>query len=115
MHEVSIAWNIFKIVEEELIKNDSIGKLKIVKLKVGRLTAVVPAALDFAWGAIIKGTGLDGSKLEMEEIPILLKCNSCNKEFTIDEPVFICTECDSTSTEILTGNELDIISLIIND
>ena len=115
MHEVSIASNIFRIVLSELEKQPNSPDLKIVKLKVGRLTAVVPDALEFAWNAIIKGSPLDGSQLEMEEIPILLKCHDCGNEFKIDDPVFICTDCSSTNTELLSGDELDIISLIVDD
>ena len=114
MHEVSIASNIFKIVLDELKSQESFPVLKKVRLKVGQLTAVVPEALDFAWTAITKGTELEGSELEIEEIPILLKCHSCGVEFNIDNPIFICESCGSKNTELLTGDELDLISLIVD-
>ena len=41
------------------------------------------------------------------------KCKDCGNEWTITEPVFKCTTCDSGSLEILSGRELDIESIEI--
>ena len=113
MHEVSIASNIFKIVLNELKNQEPFPVLRKVRLKISQLTAVVPEALDFAWTAITKGTELEGSELEIEEIPILLKCHSCGVKFNIDNPIFICEKCNSKETELLSGDELDLVSLIV--
>ena len=113
MHEIAIASNLYKIVLDELGKNEPITRLKKIKLKIGKLTAVVPEALTFSWAAITNDTQLEGSELEIEDIPILLKCNSCGEEFTIEYPIFICTKCNSTKTQIIKCRELDIVSLIV--
>lgn len=115
MHEVSIANNIFKIVREELRKNsENEADLKRVKLNIGRLTAVVPEALEFAWNAITQDTPFEGTNLAISEIPVIIKCHECNKESTLETPVFICSHCGSRKTELVSGDELDIISLVID-
>ncbi|HDS09750.1 MAG TPA: hydrogenase maturation nickel metallochaperone HypA [Firmicutes bacterium] len=115
MHEVSIANHIYKIVLNELEKQEKFPKLQKIKLKIGKLSAVVPDALDFAWNAIVKGTNLENSILEIEEIPVILKCHDCKSEFNIEYPVFLCENCGSNNTELMSGDELDIVSLIIDE
>ena len=37
-----------------------------------------------------------------------VKCEDCQHEFTIDEPIFMCPKCDSFNTELISGKELYI-------
>ena len=44
---------------------------------------------------------------------MVARCKDCDTRWTIDEPVFTCTACESGSLEILSGRELDIVSIEI--
>ncbi len=45
MHEMSLVQNIIDIVEQEMDRH-GVEKLKAIHLAVGRMSAVVPAAVD---------------------------------------------------------------------
>lgn len=115
MHEMGIAMQIVEMsiasIPEEM-KNIQVER---VNLKVGKLAAVIPGSLRFCFDIVAKDTPLSGAKLYIEEIPVIVKCNDCNKESVIKELSFKCGACSSGSIEILSGRELDIESIEIAD
>ena len=90
-------------------------RVEKVNLKVGKLSAVVPSSLRFCFEIAAKDTPLSGAELDIEEIPVVAVCKKCNTEWTITGPAFTCEKCNSGSIEIISGRELDIISLEIAD
>jgi hydrogenase nickel incorporation protein HypA/HybF len=113
MHEFAIAENVKKIVEESV--EDKTMKVCKVKLKVGKLRAVVPDFLMSCFQYTIEGTSIQDAELDIEEIPVRCKCKNCGSDFTIDEPLFICTICGSQQIDILTGMELLVESIEIEE
>lgn len=113
MHELTIAENISKIVQKNL--PDKTVKVYKIRLKVGKLTAVVPDALRFCFQAVAQGTPAAHATLEIEEVPARANCTNCNLKFTIDEPCFLCPNCHSGNIEFTSGRELFIQSFDIED
>lgn len=115
MHEMGIAMQIVDIAVSSIppgIKNPVVAR---VNLRIGKLTAVVPASLTFCFDIATQGTPLAGAKLSIEEAPIVARCKSCGNEWTITTPDFICGKCQSGQVDILSGRELDIVSLELAD
>jgi hydrogenase nickel incorporation protein HypA/HybF len=110
MHEMPIAENIFRIVEQQKILNN-LKKVYKINLKVGKLTTVVPACLEFCFQVISKGTEFENVKLEIEIVPFRIKCKKCEKEKEISNFFLLCPECGSQEIEILSGRELSIESI----
>lgn len=116
MHEMSIALNIFRIVREKLEElYGDVRPVRKVRVLVGKMSAVVPSALEFCFEMGGKGTIFEGAKLEIVEIPLRVRCADCGKEMILDEPFFFCRMCDSFNLEILSGKELDIDSFEVDD
>lgn len=115
MHELSIAQEIITIVKDNL--PDSSSKVKIVRIKVGKLSGVLSDSLKFCYDSLVQNTELDGSNIEIEEIPLKLYCKKCEYEFINDDFVFYCTKCGSSEIELKEGNELFIseIELLNNE
>ena len=111
MHEMGIALQIVEIATASLPANLGEARVTAVNLKIGKLAAVVPESLRFCFDVAVKDTLLTGAKLVIEEVPVVARCKDCNAQWTIDEPVFICKNCQSGSLEILSGRELDIESI----
>ncbi|MBW2433683.1 MAG: hydrogenase maturation nickel metallochaperone HypA [Deltaproteobacteria bacterium] len=111
MHEMGIALQIVEIATASLPADLGEARVTAVNLKIGKLAAVVPESLRFCFDVAIKDTALAGAKLVIEELPVVAKCNDCNVQWTIEEPVFVCQTCQSGSLEILSGRELDIESI----
>lgn len=109
MHEMSIAQSILSILEDEMTKRD-IAKLKRVVIKNGALAGVVSDALMFAWTALTPGTRFEGTDLELEEIPLKVRCGECGEEFLPDDTKYMpCPKCEALlGHEVLEGKELYI-------
>lgn len=107
MHEMSIAQSIVEIVEETL-QNEENPKVSRVFVNIGELVAVVPESLDFCYTVITEGTPLANSKLIIEEIPVMVLCKGCGKEFRVEGFVFRCPYCQGSELKTLTGRELTV-------
>jgi len=108
MHELSIAQSLVGIIQDEMEKH-GLTKLLTVRVKYGRLAALVPDALSFAFEACTLGTPMEGVQLELSEIPILLKCSECETEFSPERgDLFMpCPECgEGLGHQVLQGKEL---------
>ena len=115
MHEMGIALEIAKIAQESVPDNLENARVRIVNLKIGKLAAVVPESLKFCFEIATKDTPMEGAELNIEEIPVTARCNECGASWTAEQPNFICEKCDSGAVELLTGRELDIVSLEVEE
>ena len=105
MHELSIVASLFEILEEKA-KEEKAKKILSVKLKVGALSGVVPEFLETAFDIYKKDTIAAESKLEIEKVPLKIRCQRCGAEIVKDDFVFICEKCDSMELKTLSGTEL---------
>lgn len=105
MHELSIVANLFEILEEKA-KEKKAKKILSVKLKVGALSGVVPEFLETAFNIYKEDTIAAKSKLEIEKVPLKIRCQQCGTEMVKDDFVFICEKCDSRELKTLSGTEL---------
>ena len=112
MHELSIAKSIKEIVEGEMEKHGMMSRIECVKLVIGGIHAVVPEALKFNFKILCKGTKLEGTRLEITEIPVKGECGKCGVLFDMTAHFFICTSCGSTDVSIKGGDEFFIESII---
>ncbi len=115
MHELSIAMSIIDGVTEAQ-KTQGFGRVRKVFLKLGPLSGVDKEALLFCYGSATEGTGLEGSELEFEEVPLSGECKHCGKVQPAQSAQrLFCAECDNPMPELVTGKELEIASLEIDD
>jgi len=105
MHELSITQGLLQIVLEEASKH-SISKVRLVKLRIGQLTAVEPLSLTFCFELLTRDTLAEGADLEIDVVPIKRKCPNCLEVFETDEFSFVCPACSSVNTDLITGREL---------
>ena len=111
MHEMGIATEIVRIVTDSIPPDLTQPKVARVNLKVGKLAAVVPQSLLFCFEIAAKETVVEGAQLNIEEIAVSARCDSCANVWEISEPVFQCPQCGGTDVEMLSGRELDIESI----
>ena len=110
MHETSIAQSIIESVEE-FAKERNYERIKAVNVRVGKMTAVLPDALLFAFDALKEKTSLENARLIIKDIPITLSCRECKATFRPDAIRLSCPKCGSIKTDVLAGKELDIESI----
>jgi hydrogenase nickel incorporation protein HypA/HybF len=78
-----------------------------IRLKVGRLAAVVPDALRFSFDVCTHGTVLEGARLEIDVIEGRGRCRRCGAELSIPSYGCLCA-CGGADIEVLAGDELRI-------
>lgn len=114
MHELSVAQNIIEAVKQSVSEID-LPKVKSIKLKIGEFSNVVIYSLLFSLEAITKDTELKNLNVDIENIPFKAKCNDCRRDFTNEFMIMICPECNSKNTVIVSGEELELVEIEIND
>lgn len=110
MHELAIASNIIEIAA----KNANGATILRLTLEIGRLSGVVPDAIQFCLEASSPGTPLEGAQLEIVEIPGLGRCSQCGAEIALELPYGIC-DCGNTRLEMIRGQELAIKELELEE
>lgn len=115
MHEMGIAMEIVEIAKASIPADMQDAKVRRVNLQVGKLSAIVPDSLRFCFELVVKETPLDGAELVIEELPVVARCKDCHNEWTVAQAVFTCSACQSGSIDLLSGRELDITSIEIED
>jgi len=111
VHEAAIAQSLLEIVKEQALLHGA-RRVSRVRVRVGALSGVVPEALTFAFEAMSKGGIAEGAVLEVEEVPSRIRCEDCGVfEGT---PFLVCPNCGKLA-ELLSGRELEIISMEIED
>ncbi len=112
MHELSLALNIVEIATEEMKKVDD-GKILSIELEVGTLSGVVIDALEFALEVTVKGTILEGARVDIHQIDARAICNQCQQIFTVTDLFTPCPQCHSFDNRLIQGDELRLKSLLI--
>lgn len=79
-----------------------------LRLRVGRLSGVVPEAMRFAWDVVRAGTIAADASLEIETVAAVVWCDGCRAEFECADFLAGCPHCHRPSVELRHGRELEI-------
>ena len=122
MHEMSIVEALLEAVQRARVdalrresRVHSDGRVLAVHVRVGGLRQVVPETLQFCYEAATRDTSLAGSRLEIERVPATARCRECRAEFAVEDNWFECPRCQTVGAELLTGQELDLTSIELEE
>lgn len=107
MHEMTIAQNIIRIVEESRGK-EAFEKVHSISIEIGALAAVDSAALQFSFEAAIEHTPLQGARLVIFNIEGIALCSECNQQVRIQQYYDACPLCGCYQLELLQGAEMRV-------
>ena len=83
-----------------------------VHLRIGRLRQVVPDTLTYCWGLVTAGGPLGGSRLDIDEVPVVLACRPCGASTEVaDVLVLACGVCGSVDVEVSEGEDFLVTSI----
>ena len=115
MHELGIAFHISDSVEKIAIENN-VKAVSRVMLEVGEVSTVIPDYLTDVWNWNRKLTQyLKDCELDIEIIKAVTYCEDCKKEYPTVEFGRICPYCKSEKTYLVTGNEINIKEIEVED
>lgn len=115
MHEYSIVRGVLDAVVPAA-RDAGAARITKVRLRVGEMTEVVRESLDFMWDLCCEERGAiaEGAQLDVETVMPRSACLSCGAEFEHDRFHLHCPTCGSASTMLLSGRELDIVSMDVD-
>jgi hydrogenase nickel incorporation protein HypA/HybF len=110
MHELSIAMSIVELAQEEAEERGV--KVNAVHLKLGALSGVVKHALLSSYEMACDDTPLQGSRLVIEDVAVVIFCPNCKVQRPLSSiQFFCCAECGAPASEIVQGKELEVVAL----
>ena len=119
MHELSIVTSIVETVTETLaaLPDSSRGaRVLEVRLRVGALASVIPESLEFCWGIVSEGTPLEGSRLAVNVLPVVVHCAPCGIDSELEGvQSFRCPQCGEPCYDLRQGRELEIEAIEIDE
>ncbi|MGD0830749.1 MAG: hydrogenase maturation nickel metallochaperone HypA [Terracidiphilus sp.] len=115
MHELSIVTSIVESVTESLEAYPGARVLE-VRLRVGALASVVRESLEFCYPIAAEGTPLEGSRLVVNVLPVVMHCAPCDQDVELEGvQSFRCPRCGEPCSEMRQGREMEIESIEIDE
>ena len=114
MHELGIAASILESVEKEALRHPD-GRITKVGVKIGELSGVDRDALQFGFEVLVKDTAWEQLVLELESVPRVQRCAKCAYEFRMTEFDPRCPLCGEFATQCISGEELDIAYMEVDE
>lgn len=114
MHELSIAMGIVDAALDEAQRRSV--QVSAVHLRLGALSGVIKDAVLFSYEVACQDTPLQGSRLIVEDVPVVVFCPQCQQRRTLNSvQLFSCPECSAPTRDILQGKELEVFALEVQD
>ena len=115
MHELSIALSILDIAEQEACSHGG-ARVEAIHLRLGPLSGIVKDALVSAYELACERTAFEGSRLVIEDVPIVVYCSKCDAERPVRSIDWLCcAECDTPAFDIRRGREMEISALELSE
>ncbi len=110
MHELSLSRS---ILDAALAHADG-RPVVAVDVTAGALRQVVPSTLSFYFEIVSRGTSCEGAQLRTHVAPARLRCG-CGREWELHEPAFRCPRCSGGEVTVLSGEELTVDSIEVQE
>ena len=115
MHELALAEGIVGIAQRQ-IEIYSAWRVNSIKVLIGDAVAVDPGSLRFGFEVMAKSIPeLEGAVLEIQNAPHRGRCRVCGDEFAIVDYIASCPACGSSSVDIISGTEFQVLEMDIDD
>lgn len=110
MHEMALSQGIVDVIREQA-DAQGFDRVKIVRLVIGSLSHVEPAAIEFCFDAVSRGTVAEGAVVEIERPPGQAFCMPCGTTVPIAERHDPCPLCGGHEMVLVGGEELRVKEL----
>lgn len=115
MHELGVVFHIADSVEK-IAKENGVTHIRRVGLEIGEVSTVIPDYLIDVWKWNCKKNELfTDCELTVETIPAVTFCTDCEKKYETVKHGKTCPYCGSESTYLVTGNELIIKEIEVDE
>lgn len=109
MHELSLCMSIAELVQEHA-RHAGVSRVTRVVVEIGMAAPVDPQALQFSFPVVTADTLMQGAALDIQRVPLRLRCKVCGLESEPVSPHEPCTSCGAFQREVLAGREMRVLS-----
>lgn len=113
MHELSIAVSLVEEVEAILSKENA-EKVLSLEVSIGEISGVEREPFEFCFPLAAEGTALEKARLEIKEVPAVVRCGDCQTQSHPEVPFFVCANCKSSNVRIEEGRDFLLTSLEVS-
>jgi hydrogenase nickel incorporation protein HypA/HybF len=114
MHELSIAQNLIEIASEAAQKAGA-TRVRELRLRLGALAGVSVESLLFCYDIAAQGTLLEGSRLCIDEAPVVIFCADCKAEHDLPAIVDMCCPvCGATRVQVRSGRQMELSAIEVD-
>ncbi len=112
VHEMAIAQSVLEIVLDEC-RVHGIATVDRIAVQVGALAAVVPEALRFCFQVVAQGTPAEKAVLDIETVPVVMRCPLCGELFEMEDRLDMCPQCGPvvSGLSLVSGREMTVMSI----
>ncbi len=110
MHELSVCQALISQVEH-IARQHHATAIRTVNVRIGPLSGVEPDLLMQAFPLASAGTVAQDSRLEIERLPVRVRCESCGAETVAELNRLVCGACGDWHTQLLSGDEMLLASV----
>jgi hydrogenase nickel incorporation protein HypA/HybF len=104
---------ILDIVDREA-KSHGAGSVTSVHLRIGDLSGVEISSLSFCFEAIRgEKERTRAAELVIDRVPVKVRCGPCEETYAGDGPLLRCPACGGLETELLEGDEMNVVEIEI--
>ena len=105
MHELSICQALLEQVEAIAREHRSTVIERIV-LRIGPLSGVEVPLLEQAYPLAAAGTVAEHAALDIETLPVKVRCRTCGTESEVGPNRLVCPSCGDYRTDLISGDEM---------
>jgi hydrogenase nickel incorporation protein HypA/HybF len=115
VHELSIAIGLVELACEEAGRQGDV-RVDALHLRLGPLAGVVREALLFSFDLAAAGTMVEGARLAIEDVPLVVRCPRCEQDRELPSVQrFRCPICGTPTPQVVRGKELELVALEVTD
>ncbi len=111
MHELGVIAEVVKTVED-IVREQGLTEVEALVLQIGELSSIIPRYVEDCYPAVVDGTLLEKTRLEIEILPANGRCRCCGKVFHIKSAGGLCPDCHIEDWELLGGREFLIKEIL---
>ena len=114
MHELAICQALLRQVLE-VAENRTSQRVGRIKLRIGPLSGVETGLLKSAFPLVAAGTPCEGTIIEIEDIPVRVRCQICGSTSQTRLNRLLCTDCGAWRVTLISGDEMLLATVELLD
>ena len=108
VHELSLCQSLISQVEA-IADRHGASRVVSITLGIGPLSGVERDLLETAYPLASAGSVADQAHLEVESVPVRVRCRSCGAESEARPNRLLCGDCGDWQTDLVSGDEMLLI------